>query len=437
MTDLFARVGELRQKLGENGLLDLLDQAEVLATDTEPARRRRRRRPDGRGWGDPIAVVKRIDGQRVRGWEIRPELSDGSRPRIFSPTVAGLADEVEKRKAEIEGRRNRDPEQPANYGEACEEVLAVYDGRESSKKTLVYNLKSSREEFGPRALEQITRHRGQGWLIDLAERGLAPITRFNYLKACRQVLNACVANEWLDKNRLSELTVAYDPAPDPFHSWDEVFVLASRISWQPLGRGVRFAAGQGLRPQEWCVARACDVDLERGLFYVRRTWDDTLRREVEMGKTRGSLTPIGLTELGLEVISETPVSLHRDPDDWRNSPLLFPGPDGQLVDPNSFRRDFWVPAFEGSGIRYRPPKQLRHSFATLTLLHNGLEHMKAVSLMLRHDHVSTTERFYLKIVDDMLKQGAVALSGGMPRYTEFLQAARPRAGGGGPPDPGS
>ena len=279
----------------------------------------------------------------------------------------------------------------------------------------------------PRAVRQVstrTDHSLRRAGLDPRPRklGLAPHTIRNYVKDGKRVLANAVANDWADKNRW--LTLSVDnviDSPDPFDSWDDIFLIASSFDHEPFGRAARFAAGEGLRPQEFLVIRECDVDRKNGLATIHRTWDDELRQEVELGKTRGSLATIPLMEIGAEVLAETPPSLHRDPTDWRNSPLLFPGPNGELVDPNRFR-SFWKQAIARTDIRYRPPKQLRHSFATLTLATIGLEHMKDVSVAMRHDHVRTTERYYLKIVEQMLVKAGGKISTGMPSYDEFKAA---------------
>lgn len=38
------------------------------------------------------------------------------------------------------------------------------------------------------------------------------------------------------------------------------------------------------------------------------------------------------------------------------------------VDERAFRRSFWTPALKALGIRYRPPNNSRHTFATMLLM---------------------------------------------------------------------
>lgn len=361
-----------------------------------------------------------------KGWAVRVMIA-GKRETFWARTKTECKQDVLAAVDRAENPQRGGDDAPRNYDEACDKLLNVYTKRDSSKATLESNLNASRKRFGPTPLDQITRYQGQVWLLELDGQGLAAHTMDNYLKDGKRVLENAVENDWLDKNRWRTLRVDdVIDQPDPFDSWDEIFRIASCFAWKPFDRATRFGAGQALRPQEFLVSRECDVDRKNGIYTISRTWDDELRQEVEAGKTRGSLGTFALAEIGSEVLDEIPPSLHRDPADWRNSPLLFPGPNGELVDPNRFRT-FWKEAVELSGVRYRPPKQLRHSFATLTLLALGLEHMKDVSVMMRHDHVRTTERYYLKIVQEMLVKAAGKVSTGMPSYQDFLHTGADQA----------
>ena len=90
-----------------------------------------------------------------------------------------------------------------------------------------------------------------------------------------------------------------------------------------------------------------------------------------------------------------------DSADWRHSPLLFPDPLGRVTPLDWFRSTAWKIALAEAKVRYRGPAQLRHTFATLRLLDVGLEHIKSVSVALRHERQATTERFYVRLVMEM------------------------------------
>ena len=72
-------------------------------------------------------------------------------------------------------------------------------------------------------------------------------------------------------------------------------------------------------------------------------------------------------------------------------------------------------------IAYRPPKNLRDTFATLTLLELGVDKIKIVADLMRDDSPRTTERSYIKKVQEMRRRSAQAASTGMPRYADFTR----------------
>ena len=56
-----------------------------------------------------------------------------------------------------------------------------------------------------------------------------------------------------------------------------------------------------------------------------------------------------------------------------------------------FRQKVWVPVLKRLGIRYRPPYQMRHTFATLAI--SVGENINWVARMLGHQRITTTERY--------------------------------------------
>lgn len=434
MTDLslIARLAELEKSLGSEQLLARLLELDGAGNPASPPVERRSgaRREDGRAWGTPRRKTKR----GKKGWELRPVLSDGSRPRIWAPTQDELWDDLKRRETAIRNPAGENP--PASYDELCDQELEVYAHRESSKKTLEYNLTPSRREFGPRDPASITRFEIEKWLKRLAndpsertKQPLSPHTRSNYLKAFSHTLDFAVAHDWLDKNRAFGLSVEVGECePQPFDSWEQMFEVAhafTRMGWVVGSRITRFAGGLGLRLQEVLVARECDLDREKGTFHVQRTWDDTLRCEVEATKTFGSNAILNLTPISAEVVEEIPFRGPNDPADWRHSPLLFTRPDGKPISPDYFRNK-WAEAMAlVPHIPYRPPKHLRHNFATLTLLALGVEKVKIVADLMRHDSSRTTVRHYIKKVQEMNRKNAAAAAASMPSYRDFLTTPTP------------
>jgi len=375
-----------------------------------------------------------------KGYSARVQIG-GVRKPVYAATVKELRAKI---KAEVEEasdtRRGVDAAAdppPASYNDACERILAVYPSRPSSKNAFENQLARSRARWGSRKTQAISRYEVEVWDAELAEEGLEPITRRRYLAALERVVRIAAEHGWhgpQGRNQLAGITrargldwktVAEDDEPDPFDSWADVFKIAAAFAYRPWGQMVRFCLGLGLRQHEMVVARACDVDLTAGIFTVRRTWAKAIKgtpgHEQELGKTSGSLAPLALTPIAREVLLELQAEgmvFGGDPADWRSSPLLFPDPVGKVTPLGVFRSGAWTIACTKAGIRYRPPKQLRHTFGTLSLVDAGLEHLADVSLALRHSELSTTQRSYVKKVLEMRRAAAGNISVGMPAYAE-------------------
>ena len=101
-----------------------------------------------------------------------------------------------------------------------------------------------------------------------------------------------------------------------------------------------FAAATGLRPEEWQALERRDIDRRAGILTVRRTvssWEI-----VDLAKTAGSRRQVPLTRRALDALDAIPPRLA--------SPLLFPAPEGGLLNLDNWRRRVWGPAIEAAAI---------------------------------------------------------------------------------------
>jgi integrase len=350
----------------------------------------------------------------IEGWEQRVQVR-GRRVRLWARTKVDLQQLILdlEDKAQRQRRGYRQPKRVLTYNELCELVLRLYPHRERSRTALADTLRYSRVWFGEQGLFDFDREDVEEWLLSLrqktpAHRALSPYSRRNALKAMRQALSWAESHDYVDRN-VAAAVPAPDVVdrPDPFDSWQDVFKVARKFSWAPYGRAVRFAGGMALRPQEWMVLRERDLDRKEGTLTISRTWSQA-EGEVPLAKTDSSLATIYLSDIALEVLDELPQSL--DPDQ-----LLFPSPLGKVINLGNWRRREWTEAVEGAGLRYRPPKALRHTFATLALK-AGVP-LEDVSRMLRHDSVKTTERYYAKVVPEVKRRAVERLNELAPRFT--------------------
>ncbi|MGH7266797.1 MAG: tyrosine-type recombinase/integrase [Candidatus Rokuibacteriota bacterium] len=78
------------------------------------------------------------------------------------------------------------------------------------------------------------------------------------------------------------------------------------------------------------------------------------------------------------------------------APWLFPDADSRPVRREAFRYHVWQPILRRAGVRYRPPHQLRHAFASL-LIQQG-ESLAYVRDQLGHHSISLTVDTYGHLV---------------------------------------
>lgn len=353
----------------------------------------------------------------VAGWEQRVQVRS-KRVRLWARTKKELEElivDLEDR-SQRSRRGYRQPKELLTYDQLCEKVIKLYTHRERSLAALKDNLRYSRAWFGDHGLYDFDSEDIDEWLISLRvasdqHKALGDYSQRNALKAFRQVLNWAVGHGYLDINYAAHVKmVETSDRPNPFKSWEEVFAIARAFKWPPYNRAVRFAGGMGLRPQEWMVLRERDLDRKAGTLTISRTWSGG---EVSLAKTESSRATVYLSDIALEVIEEIPRSL--DPD-----ALLFPSLAGGVINLGNWRRREWKDALEKAKVTYRPPKQLRHTFATLALK-AGVP-LEDVSRMLRHDSVRTTERYYLSVVPEVKRRSAERLSAEMPRFNAKTRA---------------
>jgi integrase len=156
-----------------------------------------------------------------------------------------------------------------------------------------------------------------------------------------------------------------------------------------------------------------DIDLQRGVLFVRRTVSllkcdrgvECGRKGkckgqygiVAMGKTRGSLREVPLSARALEAL-DAMRRLDEENPDRLTIPLLFAPRSGRVIDLTRFHRRQWQPAIAATGVR-RPARiyDLRSTFASNALAAGvtvfELAHVMGTS-------VAIIERHYGALLED-------------------------------------
>lgn len=275
------------------------------------------------------------------------------------------------------------------YDEMCELYLANYTAK--SKPWTIRMLGYSRREFGHVKIRMLTPQAIEHWLLSL---DLSAKTTEHLLTLMRQVLNLAVEWEYLTKSparpravRLPKVTGA--DGVRPFESWEEVIHISQHVGRH--GPMVRFACATGLRLSELLALQWRDIEGRK--LYVQRTYRDRVGPS-DLTKTPASRRTVALSARALEALAELPTPLNQEQ-------LVFPGWRGGHLHAEKFRAGVWKNAFPKAGLAYRPPSQMRHTYATLALAAGAT--LDWISSQLGHTQIQTTRTFYaryLKAYDD-------------------------------------
>jgi integrase len=300
-------------------------------------------------------MASRISGGTVRRrpngkWQFRFYL-DGVRQE-----VGGFATRTEAmgalRDAIDAARRGTTLREGMTLRDLVARYLDVHTGEDNTIRTLRHRLRYALDAWGDVRVDAISIGDVKAWRKMLPERSASHVH-----KALRQVLNYAVAERLVTEN-----VAAIAPNPKAkklelrFLEADEVEAVAAELS-SPVDRAaVVFAAWTGLRPEEWLALERRDVDLKAGTVSVWRVYTDGQAKLY--GKTEGSSRTVPLPLRARLALADLPPRL--------DTPLVFPGPQGGVMDLGKFRKR-WASALRTAGIAHMPPKQLRHSFASFAI----------------------------------------------------------------------
>jgi integrase len=256
--------------------------------------------------------------------------------------------------------------------------------------------------YGDWTADQFTGAVARKWVAD---QSCSRKRILNKLTPLRQAIRMAVSDGILTEDPLAKLQVirpdeaGEDDEIDPL-SPAEFAAVVAQLGLQ-TANAVTFWAWTGLREGELIALSWPDVDLDQGTIRITKSVRGarTKAPKTKQGRRTVRLLPPALdalkrqqahTRLAGRQVFQNPSWRPRAGSRWAEPK---PGPWTEKA-----LRNAWCAGCEAAGVRYRPPKQLRHTFASWTL--SAGESVMWVSRMMGHANSAITQTVYGRFIPD-------------------------------------
>jgi integrase len=301
----------------------------------------------------------------------------------------------------------KNPAQLVTVGELLTDWLASVRGKlepETYADYAEYVENTWRPRFGTDRLSDFTMDAVEIWI---SEQTAGKKRILNLLTPLRQAMRYAVSpKKLLHVDPLTKIKVQrpdgiQEEIIDPF-SASEIEAILPKLEPQ-VANMVQFWVWTGLREGELIALTWADIDFDRGVASIIKAARGVRRKST---KTRAGRREVKLLPPALEALQRQKAftrllhrevfldpgtrprgndkAKHRPPQAWAN--------DKQI-------RVRWTEALKAAEVRYRFPRQLRHTYATWMLM--AREDPLWVSRQMGHKDVSVTLRIYVKYIPSM------------------------------------
>jgi integrase len=256
--------------------------------------------------------------------------------------------------------------------------------------------------FKDRLISTITRADVRRFQKVLADKGLQPSTiNDKPMKILRMMLHQAYVDEIIPKN--PALAVRRLPQGltdvDPFTVAErEAIITGCRKHYPLYANYVVCGFWTGWRPNEACALKWNRVDFQQGKILIR---EGRVLGRTGIPKSPGSLRDIDLLEPAREALVAQKALT------WLLGGYVFQDYQQRPIHQELFRMKIWEPLLKRLGIRYRPPYQMRHTFATLAI--SVGENINWVARMLGHKSPVVTLERYNRFVPNLTRTDGKAL----------------------------
>lgn len=256
--------------------------------------------------------------------------------------------------------------------------------------------------YGDWMVDQFTLAVAEQWV---SEQDQSRKRILNMLTPLRQAIRKAVKDKILTADPLTGLkvirpdTAGEDDEIDPF-SPAEFAAIVAKLEPE-TANAMTFWVWTGLREGELRALTWPDVDLERGSIRITKA---ARGKRTKAPKTKQGRRTVRLLQPAVDALKRQQAhtrlmggSVFLNPS-WRpreGSRWAVPKP-GPWTEKSM--RNAWQAACKAAEVRYRPPKQLRHTFASWTL--SAGESVMWVSKMMGHANSSITQKVYARFIPD-------------------------------------